>query len=226
MRNAEHAPSFRPIPARAGIGLKADHYAEILETRPDLGWFEVHPENYMGAGGPPHRYLTRDPRALPPVPARGRPVVGLGRRSRRRTHPSACAPWPTATSPARCPSTSPGPPSTAPISTICCPCPIPRSRWPIWSSTSTRCRTAMARRILIENPSSYLRFAESTLPEEEVPDRGRPPFRLRHPARRQQRLRHRLATTATTPRPTSRPSRPTWSARSTSPAIRSRNWRA
>lgn len=47
-----------PVPASAGIGLKADHYAEILDTRPPLGWFEVHPENYMGAGGPPHRYLT------------------------------------------------------------------------------------------------------------------------------------------------------------------------
>lgn len=30
----------------------------ILETRPDIGFFEVHAENYMGAGGPPHRYLS------------------------------------------------------------------------------------------------------------------------------------------------------------------------
>lgn len=50
------------IPLRAGVGLKADHYRTILETSPDLGFFEVHAENYMGAGGPPHRYLgaTRD----------------------------------------------------------------------------------------------------------------------------------------------------------------------
>lgn len=46
------------IPARAGVGLKAQHYRTILEDQPDIGWFEVHPENYMGAGGPPHRYLT------------------------------------------------------------------------------------------------------------------------------------------------------------------------
>ncbi len=46
------------LPDRAGVGLKAEHYADILATRPDIGWFEVHPENYMGAGGPPHRYLT------------------------------------------------------------------------------------------------------------------------------------------------------------------------
>ena len=50
-------PSF-PIPPRAGVGLKAEHYQTILETSPDIGWFEVHPENYMGAGGPPHRYLS------------------------------------------------------------------------------------------------------------------------------------------------------------------------
>ena len=46
------------IPARAGVGLKAPHYRTILETQPDIGFFEVHAENYMGAGGPPHRYLT------------------------------------------------------------------------------------------------------------------------------------------------------------------------
>jgi uncharacterized protein len=45
------------FPARAGVGLKAQHYAEIISTRPDIGFFEVHAENYMGAGGPPHRYL-------------------------------------------------------------------------------------------------------------------------------------------------------------------------
>ena len=40
-----------PIPARAGVGLKAQHYQEILEDKPDIGWFEFHPENYMGDGG-------------------------------------------------------------------------------------------------------------------------------------------------------------------------------
>jgi len=47
-----------PIPARAGVGLKPEHYRDILEAAPDLGWFEIHAENYMGEGGPPHAYLT------------------------------------------------------------------------------------------------------------------------------------------------------------------------
>ncbi len=46
------------IPPRAGVGLKAEHYRHIVEIKPDVGFFEVHAENYMGAGGPPHRYLT------------------------------------------------------------------------------------------------------------------------------------------------------------------------
>ncbi|HBM90144.1 MAG TPA: hypothetical protein DD437_16470, partial [Rhodobiaceae bacterium] len=53
-------PAYQPDPilARAGVGLKADHYKTILNTKPDIGWFEVHPENYMGDGGSPHAYLS------------------------------------------------------------------------------------------------------------------------------------------------------------------------
>ncbi len=47
-----------PVPARAGIGLRSDHMHEILETRPPLGWVEVHSENYLGRGIPRH-YLER-----------------------------------------------------------------------------------------------------------------------------------------------------------------------
>lgn len=43
--------------ATTGVGLKAVHYQDILETRPAVGWFEVHTESYMGDGGLPHHYL-------------------------------------------------------------------------------------------------------------------------------------------------------------------------
>lgn len=49
--------SAHVLPARAGLGLKPEHYDAILVGQPDVGFFEVHAENYMGAGGPPHRYL-------------------------------------------------------------------------------------------------------------------------------------------------------------------------
>ena len=47
------------LPKRAGVGLKPEHYETVLQEQPDVGWFEVHAENYMGAGGPPHHYLER-----------------------------------------------------------------------------------------------------------------------------------------------------------------------
>lgn len=50
---------FRRLPAGSGVGLKPEHYGDILATRPQLDFFEIHAENYMGAGGPPHRYLSR-----------------------------------------------------------------------------------------------------------------------------------------------------------------------
>ena len=56
--NSESRWSERPLPPRAGVGLKPEHYATILADEPDVGWFEIHAENYMGAGGPPHRYLS------------------------------------------------------------------------------------------------------------------------------------------------------------------------
>ena len=46
-----------PLPSRAGIGLRAPHYREILATQPSIGWMEVHSENYFGAGGQPLHYL-------------------------------------------------------------------------------------------------------------------------------------------------------------------------
>ena len=37
-------------PAGSGIGLRWPHVAEVVATRPAVGWMEVHAENYMGGG--------------------------------------------------------------------------------------------------------------------------------------------------------------------------------
>lgn len=47
------------LPHRAGIGFKPEHFADILAAPQPIGFFEVHAENYMGAGGPPHAQLGR-----------------------------------------------------------------------------------------------------------------------------------------------------------------------
>jgi uncharacterized protein len=52
---------LRNLPQRAGVGLKPEHYADVLaaaERGAPPAWAEVHPQNYFGAGGPPHRWLT------------------------------------------------------------------------------------------------------------------------------------------------------------------------
>ncbi|KMT57352.1 MNIO family bufferin maturase [Pseudomonas fildesensis] len=58
--SSPHTPSLAQapgLPSRAGLGLKNQHFVEVLETSPDIGFFEVHAENYMVAGGPFHHYL-------------------------------------------------------------------------------------------------------------------------------------------------------------------------
>ncbi|WP_313953303.1 DUF692 domain-containing protein [Accumulibacter sp.] len=52
-------PRAACLPARAGVGLKPEHFRQIVDHWPDLGFFEVHAENYMVDGGPFHHYLTR-----------------------------------------------------------------------------------------------------------------------------------------------------------------------
>ncbi|MGE7957638.1 DUF692 domain-containing protein [Pseudomonas sp. NPDC089530] len=65
MMNIALQPPLRPaaqatassLPRRAGLGLKTEHFREVLREQPDIGFFEVHAENYMVAGGPFHHYL-------------------------------------------------------------------------------------------------------------------------------------------------------------------------
>ncbi|MBL8580450.1 MAG: DUF692 domain-containing protein [Mesorhizobium sp.] len=48
-----------PIAGLAGTSFKHEHLPAILDEGKQEGFFEVHAENYMGAGGPPHDALTR-----------------------------------------------------------------------------------------------------------------------------------------------------------------------
>lgn len=52
-------PTLSKLPRAGGVGLKPEHFRTILDTRPAIGFFEIHAENYMVAGGPFHHYLER-----------------------------------------------------------------------------------------------------------------------------------------------------------------------
>jgi hypothetical protein len=59
MRPAAHdvIRCAEPMPARAGIGLRAQHHDELLRERPAIGWLEAHSENYFVDGGAQLDYL-------------------------------------------------------------------------------------------------------------------------------------------------------------------------
>jgi uncharacterized protein (UPF0276 family) len=59
LRATPRAGADKGLPWRAGIGLKPQHFGEVLESRPDIGFFEVHAENYMVDGGPFPHFLGR-----------------------------------------------------------------------------------------------------------------------------------------------------------------------
>ena len=188
MESADRPAAQAELPPRAGIGLRAPHYREILETRPDIGWLEVHSENYFGRGGQPLHYLERVREPLSAEPAR--------RRACRSVRPTACARriwcssrrWSSASSRRWCPTTCAGARSADAISTICCRCPTPRRRSMSSAPTSARAQEFLGRadpgreRLQL---SAVLRLQHSRVG---VPRRGRAAHRLRPAARRQQYL--------------------------------------
>jgi uncharacterized protein len=62
---ASGSRSTAPIPASAGIGLRAKHQRAFLDGRPPVAWLEVHSENYFAAGGPGHAALATIRRHYP-----------------------------------------------------------------------------------------------------------------------------------------------------------------
>ncbi len=49
----------------AGIGLRHPHYFEVYETKPEIGWLEVHTENFMTEGGPHLTFLEKISKLYP-----------------------------------------------------------------------------------------------------------------------------------------------------------------
>ena len=151
---------------RAGAGLKPEHQRHILDARPDVGWFEVHAENYMGAGGPPHFFLERI-RALYPVSLHG---VGLsigsaggmtpGHLARLKTVADRYEPFVISEHLAW--STHDGV-----FLNDLLPLPYTEATLALVVRHVDEAQAALGRRILIENPSTYLRFEGEEMEETE-----------------------------------------------------------
>jgi uncharacterized protein (UPF0276 family) len=151
------------VPAAAGIGLRFQHHCVVQETRPEVAWLEVHTENYMGCG--PSIRILEGIRRDYPISLHG---VGLSLGSadapdlnhlrgvgdlERRIEPGLISEhlsW--------------GIVDGVYLGDLL---PLPLTE----EALDTVCRhvdevqTVLKRKILVENPSSYLRYAHSTIPE-------------------------------------------------------------
>ncbi len=152
------------IPVRAGVGLKARHYRTILEEEPDIGWFEVHPENYMGAGGPPHRYLSAV-RERYPLSLHG---VGLsigGDRPLDKAHLARLKALIERYGPGLFSEHLAWSTHDEGYLNDLLPLPYTRETLARVAEHVDEVQQAVGRRMLLENPSTYVRFAETDMAE-------------------------------------------------------------
>jgi uncharacterized protein (UPF0276 family) len=152
-----------PIPAKAGIGLRFQHHQAVLDERPDIPWMEVHTENYMG-GGTPMRFLEAIRRDTP-ISLHG---VGLSlgsaegldhahldriRHVAERIEPAIMSEhvaWSVI-----------GGTYLADL----LPLPMTEEALEVVCRHVTQTQDHLNRRIFVENPSTYVRFRHSTIPE-------------------------------------------------------------
>jgi len=152
------------IPARAGAGLKPEHAAEILRMEADIGFFEVHAENYMGAGGPPHRQLEAI-REKYPLSLHG---VGLsigGRQPLDREHLKRLAALNARYEPGLFSEHLAWSTHDTSYFNDLLPVPYDRATLERVCDHIDEVQETVGRRMLLENPSTYVAFEQSTMSE-------------------------------------------------------------
>ncbi len=155
-----------PVPARAGIGVKPAHYRELLENRPSLAFIEVHTENYMGEGGPPHAYLE----ALAEIYPLSFHGVGMslgGAEALDRAHLARWRELVDRYQPALVSEHIAWSRFGGLTLHDLLPIPYTRQSLAIVRNHIDEMQTALGRTILVENPSTYISFRESEIAEPE-----------------------------------------------------------
>jgi len=145
-----------------GIGLRAPHVAEMIASRPAVGWLEAHTENYLG-GGPAIRALEAL-RGWYPISLHG---VGLSLGSAEgidRGHLERVARLVERIQPAVVSEHLAWSVVGGAYLNHLLPLPYTDESLARLCENVERAQDRLARRILVENPSSYLRFRESPIP--------------------------------------------------------------
>ena len=154
------------LPAAAGAGFKPEHFAAIRSDGGKIGFFEVHAENYMGAGGLPHAQLSalRADHAISihgvGLSIGGAEGLDANHLARLRT---LCDRYEPESFSEHLAWSSHG----ADYLNDLLPLPYTEETLATVVAHVDEVQDALARRILLENPSTYLLFAQSTIPEVE-----------------------------------------------------------
>jgi uncharacterized protein len=152
------------LPLRAGIGFKPEHFDAILNEAEPPAFIEVHAENYMGAGGPPHAQLAKlHERSALSVHGVGLSIGGaapLDRDHLKRLHDLCKRHEPESFSEHLAWSTHEG----VYLNDLL-PLPYTEETLARVVAHVEEVQEVLKRQILIENPSTYVLFSESTIAE-------------------------------------------------------------
>jgi uncharacterized protein len=154
-----------PAELGSGIGLRSPHVAQVIATPPPIGWFEVHAENYMG-GGPALRDLERIRRDYP-VAVHG---VGLSLGTATGIDDQHLRSLKSLVERIR-PCLISEHLSWSIVGGVylnhLLPLPYSEDSLAVVCANLDRAQERLGRPLLVENPSSYLRFHHSPIPEAE-----------------------------------------------------------
>lgn len=153
-----------PLPSLPGVGYKPQHYAAIMDDPAPVGWLEIHAENYMGAGGRPLAQLRHLAERFPfSVHGVGLSIGGEGPLDRDHLDRlKRLCDWlqPASFSEHLAWSTHDGH-----FLNDLLPLPYTTATLDRVARHITQVQEHLGRRMLLENPSSYLAFAESEMSE-------------------------------------------------------------
>jgi uncharacterized protein len=152
-----------PIPAAAGIGLRFAHHELVSATRPAVPWFEVHAENYFGGGKA--RQILESVRRDYPLSLHG---VGLSLGSAEgldALHLKRLADLAGAIEPALISEHLSWSAAGGRYLADLLPLPMTEEALDVVCRHVQQAQGALGRQILIENPSTYLQFRHSSVPE-------------------------------------------------------------
>jgi len=160
-----HGAAGAPIPAQAGVGLRFAHHQRFLTERPSVAWLEAHPENYLGWGAAAETLEAL--RADYPISFH---ATGLSLGSAcglDAAHLAAVADLAHRTAPALISDHLSWSAAGGVHAPDLLPLPYTEEALLVVARNVDAAQEGLRRRLLVENPSAYLRFAGCVLSEAE-----------------------------------------------------------